>query len=114
MIIPDNGNISFFKALRPFRIARNKNRNVIVPIHTIWASPDETTLEDTVKIMKKHDLWEKVSARVRTHLSNPSPEKETPDNFEGKPLHLYMKHIRLSSVLWILTVPTGPPVSQVR
>ncbi len=58
--------------------------------NTDWTTADPTTLEDTVQVLKKYHLWEKMPDSVRAYLSEPSPEKETPKDFTGKPLYSHM------------------------
>ena len=58
--------------------------------NTDWTTADPTTLEDAVQVLKKYHLWEKIPDSVRTYLSEPSPEKETPKDFTGKPLYSHM------------------------
>ena len=59
--------------------------------NTDWTSPDSTTLADAVNVLKKYDLWERVSKGVRSYLSNPSPDKETPKEFsDDSPLYYCM------------------------
>ena len=58
--------------------------------NTDWTSPDSSTLADAEKVLKKYELWQKVSNQVRNYLSTPSPEKETPKSFSNKPLHYCM------------------------
>ena len=58
--------------------------------NTDWTSPDSTTLADAVSVLKKYGLWQKVSEQVRSYLSTPSPQKETPKSFTNQPLHYCM------------------------
>jgi glycerate-2-kinase len=58
--------------------------------NTDWASPDSTTLADAERVLKKYDLWQKVSEPVRDYLSHPTPDKETPKSFSDEPLYYCM------------------------
>ena len=58
--------------------------------NTDWASPDSTTLADAERVLKKYDLWQKVSEPVRDYLCHPTPEKETPKSFSNEPLYYCM------------------------
>ena len=50
-------------------------------------------------VLKKFGLWEKVSEGVRSHLLNPSPEKETPKEF-SKESPLYYCMVVKTRELW--------------
>ena len=58
--------------------------------NTDWTSPDSTTLADALGVLKKYGLWHKVSEEVRSYLSTPSPQKETPKSFSNQPLYYCM------------------------
>jgi len=58
--------------------------------NTDWTAPDSSTLADAVEVLKKYALWDRIPESVRDYLSDPTPEKETPQAFPGAPLHLYM------------------------
>ncbi|MBF0528226.1 MAG: DUF4147 domain-containing protein [Deltaproteobacteria bacterium] len=66
--------------------------------NTDWTSPDSTTLDDAVNVLKKYDLWEKVSGRVQDHLSHYTFEKETPKSFEG--ISIYNCMVVKTQDLW--------------
>jgi hydroxypyruvate reductase/glycerate 2-kinase len=58
--------------------------------NTDWASPDSTTLADAERVLKKYDLWQKVSEPVRNYFCHPTPDKETPKSFSNEPLYYCM------------------------
>lgn len=58
--------------------------------NTDWTTADPTTLTEAENVLKKYDLWDKVPESVRIYFSEPSPEKETPKDFSGKPLYSHM------------------------
>ena len=58
--------------------------------NTDWTAPDTSTLAEAVAVFKKYTLWERIPESVRRYLSDPTPDKETPNAFPEAPLHLYM------------------------
>ncbi|MBW2592139.1 MAG: DUF4147 domain-containing protein [Deltaproteobacteria bacterium] len=51
--------------------------------NTDWTSPDSSTFDDAVKILKKYDLWTSCPNSVITYFSEFKPQKETPKSFPG-------------------------------
>ncbi len=58
--------------------------------NTDWTAPDSSTVADVADVFNKYGLWDEVPESVHDYFSNPAPEKETPKEFPGAPLHLYM------------------------
>ena len=51
--------------------------------NTDWTSPDSSTFDDAVRILKKYDLWASCPKSVIAHFSEFKPHKETPKSFAG-------------------------------
>jgi glycerate-2-kinase len=58
--------------------------------NTDWTAPDSSTLADAADVFNRYGLWDKIPESVQDYLADPAPEKETPKEFPGAPLHLYM------------------------
>lgn len=58
--------------------------------NTDWTSPDSSTFDDAVRILKKYDLWASCPDSVKTYFSEFKPEKETPKSFPGYSIHTQM------------------------
>lgn len=58
--------------------------------NTDWTAPDSSTFADAADVFGKYGLWDEVPESVHSYFSHPTPEKETPKEFPGAPLHLYM------------------------
>jgi len=61
-----------------------------VAINTDWTSPDPTTIQDAINVLKKHDLWKKTSKNIRRYLEDNDSKKETPKKFHDIPLSTYL------------------------
>lgn len=51
--------------------------------NTDWTSPDSSTFDDAVRILKKYDLWVACPKPVIAYFSEFAPQKETPKSFAG-------------------------------
>ena len=49
--------------------------------NTDWTSPDSSTFQDAVQILKKYDLWQACPKSVIAYFSKFEPQKETPKSF---------------------------------
>jgi len=58
--------------------------------NTDWTSPDSSTFEDAVQILKKYDLWQSCPQSVITFFSEFKSEKETPKSFGGQNIYNFM------------------------
>ncbi len=53
--------------------------------NTDWTSPDSSTFDDAVRILKKYDLWNSRPKSVTTFFSEFAPRKETPSRSRDTP-----------------------------
>lgn len=58
--------------------------------NTDWTSPDSSTFQDAVQILKKYDLWASCPNAVVSFFAEFEPEKETPKSFENCDIHNFM------------------------
>jgi glycerate-2-kinase len=58
--------------------------------NTDWTSPDSSTLDDAVRILKKYDLWHFCPKSVKSFFAELSPEKETPKSFPDYKIYTQM------------------------
>ena len=58
--------------------------------NTDWTSPDSSTFDDAVRILKKYDLWTSCPDSVTTYFSEFKPDKETPKSFPGYTIYTQM------------------------
>ncbi len=66
--------------------------------NTDWTSPDSSTFQDAVQILKKYDLWKSCPKSVITFFSEFKPEKETLKSFTGHDIYNFMT-VKIQ-VLW--------------
>lgn len=65
-------------------------KNDVMEWNTDWTSPDSSTLADSIRILRKYALWERVPESVRRYLSEAGPDQETPKNLDGMDVHNHM------------------------
>ncbi len=58
--------------------------------NTDWTSPDSSTFQDVLRILKKYDLWGACPKSVIDFFSEFTPEKETPKSFSGHDIFNFM------------------------
>jgi glycerate-2-kinase len=58
--------------------------------NTDWTSPDSSTFQDAVHILKKYDLWKSCPKPVTAFFSDFKPEKETPKSFPDHTIYNFM------------------------
>jgi len=58
--------------------------------NTDWTSPDSSTFQDAVRILKKYQVWDLCPASVKTYFKEYNDTKETPKSFEGLNIHTQM------------------------
>ncbi len=58
--------------------------------NTDWTSPDSSTFDDAVQILKKYDLWTSCPDSITTYFAEFKPQKETPKSFPGYDIHTQM------------------------
>ena len=58
--------------------------------NTDWTHPDSSTVVEAVAVLKKYDLWNKVSSTVQDFLTAPSAENETPKKLDESKIYNLM------------------------
>jgi glycerate-2-kinase len=58
--------------------------------NTDWTSPDSSTFQDAVRILKKYQVWELCPASVKTYFEVYEDRKETPKTLSGCNIHTQM------------------------
>jgi len=58
--------------------------------NTDWTSPDSSTFQDAVRILKKYQVWDLCPASVKAYFKEYNDKKETPKSFEGFNIHTQM------------------------
>jgi len=58
--------------------------------NTDWTSPDFSTFQQAVNVLKKYELWGKLPSKVLDFFSQYSEEKETPKSFSDIRIDSYM------------------------